>query len=260
MEKAFGSTDETAILSEILQRGELQVGEKEREAALLKMRKETASSLAGMSVNPATLRPYPVTLIEKVMKDVHFKLDPKKAAKTQAKELLELLAKEGQLPIQRAKMRLKISVPVAREAALRQGLEWEEESRAQNGDCVETVVLILPGLYRQVEEAAKRENATVVVVSLAVTTVAAVNVEHGGNAVSAIVAQKESSQQQQPSVEVAEAKLGKMKIAEAPKTASKRAQKEEQRFQGLMGVVEDDDDDWKDEKKKKGGGRKKKGK
>jgi ribosome maturation protein SDO1 len=68
VEKAFGTSDETAILSEILQRGELQVGEKEREAALAKMRKEIASSLAGMSVNPGTMRPYPVTIIEKVMK------------------------------------------------------------------------------------------------------------------------------------------------------------------------------------------------
>jgi ribosome maturation protein SDO1 len=68
VEKAFGTSNETAILSEILQKGELQVGEKEREAALGKMRKEIASSLAGMSVNPGTMRPYPVTIIEKVMK------------------------------------------------------------------------------------------------------------------------------------------------------------------------------------------------
>lgn len=53
------------MLKEIIEKGELQVGEKEREAALQKMRKEIASSLAAMSVNPTTLRPYPVTLIEK---------------------------------------------------------------------------------------------------------------------------------------------------------------------------------------------------
>ncbi len=197
--------------------------------------------------------------------DVHFKPDPKKAAKTQAKELLRQLEKDGQLPIQRAKMRLKITVPAAREAGLRQGLEWDEESRVQNEEVVEIVGRIRPGLYRQVEEAAKRENATVLVVSLAVTAAAA--------ATAVAEEQQPNALQPQPAsaakgtgLETQMAQLAvKDKTGKAPAAEkSKRAQKGEQRLQELMGVVEDDDDDdddWKNEKKKKGGkGKKKKGK
>ncbi len=72
VEKAFGTDDHDAILREILDKGELQQGEKERELALQKMRKEIASSLAAMSVNPTTLRPYAVTLIEKGEQRFHF--------------------------------------------------------------------------------------------------------------------------------------------------------------------------------------------
>jgi ribosome maturation protein SDO1 len=253
------------ILREILQKGELQVGEKERELALQKMRKEVASMLAAMSVNPTTLRPYAVTLIEKVMKDVHFKPDPKKPAKKQAKELLELLAKvffsvclfvsylkcfcndlfndilcqDGQLPIQRAKMRLKISVDAAQEEALHRGLEWFEEGRTETeGGRIELVVLIKPGLYRMVEEATKRENATVLVVSLAVAG--------KDDKVDTKVIEK-------PVIECA----AEVEVATAVAVVekNKRAQKEELRLAGLMGVLNDgDDDDWKNEKKKKGKG------
>ena len=83
--KAFKGAAEEAVLEEILQRGELQVGEKERELALTKMRLEVASALAAMSVNPVTMRPYPVTMIVKAMKDVHFKPDLRTAARSRTR-------------------------------------------------------------------------------------------------------------------------------------------------------------------------------
>ena len=250
--RAFATDDEKTILEEILAKGELQVGEKEREAALTKMRKEVATLLANMSVNPTTMRPYPVTLIEKVMKDVHFKPDPKKPAKKQAKELLEMLARDGQLPIQRAKMRLKIVLrSLAEEAALRQAVQWSEESRIESeGGSVEVVVLIKPGMYRQVEEAAKINNGTVMVVNLAVTTTAGTK------------EQNEKQEEEETPVAQIEQKMKQTKISEEKiiPEKNKRAQKEEERLKGLSGAIEEDDD-WKNESKKKGGkkgGKKKK--
>jgi ribosome maturation protein SDO1 len=247
IEKAFATSDEKVILQEIVLKGELQIGEKERELGLQKIRKEICSCLAAMSVNPNTLRPYAVTLIEKVMQDVHFKVDPRKPAKKQAKELLEVLSKNGQLPIQRAKMRLKITVGVEHEVALCRDLVWEREDRTENEGRVELVVLVQPGLYRQVEEVAKRENAVVLLVSLAVAGA--------------------KDKKEAASTGELEAKVEALKIepeiakaAEAP-VPNKRVQKEEQRLAGLTCVLNDDDnDDWKNEgkTKKRGKGNKKK--
>lgn len=197
------------------------------------------------------------------MKDVHFKPDPKKPAKKQAKELLELLSQKGELPIQRAKMRLKITVGLAAESVLRRELVWEEEGRTEDSGAgqAELIVLIKPGLYRQVEDAAKRVNAVVLVVSLAVAGVKEPKEQ---------IEQVEQLDSRLESIKISDVAPVSAASAEEPKhqqaakapsdVANKRIQKEEQRMAGLMGVLnDDDDDDWKNEgKKKKGKGKKKK--
>lgn len=70
--KAFGNDDQTEICKLILAKGELQVSEKERNAANDAMFKEIATIVANLCVNPETKRPYPVSMIEKVIKEIHF--------------------------------------------------------------------------------------------------------------------------------------------------------------------------------------------
>ena len=67
----------------ILAKGELQVSEKERHANLESMFRDIATIVADMCVDPDTNRPYPVTLIERAMKDVHFSVKPTKSTKQQ---------------------------------------------------------------------------------------------------------------------------------------------------------------------------------
>ena len=43
--------------------------------------------LAEKCVNPDTSRPYTITMLERALRDVHFNVDPKKAAKQQALEV-----------------------------------------------------------------------------------------------------------------------------------------------------------------------------
>ena len=69
--KAFGNDDHTEICKLILDKGELQVSDKERQAALDAMFKEIATIVSDLCVDPETKRPYPVSMIEKIMKDVH---------------------------------------------------------------------------------------------------------------------------------------------------------------------------------------------
>jgi ribosome maturation protein SDO1 len=81
--KAFNTTDTQEIVKQILTKGELQVGEKEREAKLGNLWKEVAGMVAERVVDPSTKRPYSVSLIEKAMSEIHFNVKADKPAKSQ---------------------------------------------------------------------------------------------------------------------------------------------------------------------------------
>ena len=68
---------------QILAKGELQVSEKERSHNLDQMFRDIATIVADKCVNPESKRPYPVTLIEKAMKDSHYSVKPTKSTKMQ---------------------------------------------------------------------------------------------------------------------------------------------------------------------------------
>ncbi len=279
VEKCFGTADADAILKEILRRGELQVGEKEREAALSKVRREIASCLANLSVNPTTMRPYPVTILEKAMKEVHYKPDAKKPAKRQALELLVLL--QPTMPIERAKMRLKLSCSAATFALLEHEHISAVESRTELAQGLEAVVLIEPGSFRAVDEAVQREGGRVTVVSLAAqregeggeseldvigTPLAPVTTPSGetpkADTVTAVAVGDKPTAADGNGGAPDSATNVPAKRAAKP-AASRRAQRGQADMSELMGVVKDDsdDDDWKKGGKggKRGAGKKKAG-
>jgi ribosome maturation protein SDO1 len=63
------------------------VADKERKMEYENLFKDVAGVLAEKCVNPDTHRPYTITVLERALRDVHFNLDPKKAAKQQALEV-----------------------------------------------------------------------------------------------------------------------------------------------------------------------------
>lgn len=127
-----------------MKKGELQVSEKERHAQLESMFRDIATTVSDKCVNPKTNRPYTVTLIEKAMKDLHFSVKPNKSTKqqvliylihviqylstnivmfklcvnsytcfflSQALEVIKQLKETETIDIQRAMMRIRITVP-----------------------------------------------------------------------------------------------------------------------------------------------------
>lgn len=70
---------------QILKKGELQVGEKEREHALNNLWKEIATQVSEKVVDPSTQRPYPVGMIEKAMHEAGFSVKTGKASKSQVR-------------------------------------------------------------------------------------------------------------------------------------------------------------------------------
>lgn len=66
--KAFGpKTSQDDIIMEILKKGEMQVGEKERHAQLEKVHNEVMTIVAGKLVDPKSKRVYTTGMIEKAL-------------------------------------------------------------------------------------------------------------------------------------------------------------------------------------------------
>ncbi len=109
--------------TQILKKGELQVGEKEREHDLSSLRKEIATLVSQKCVDPSTQRPYPVGVIDKAMTESGFSVQQGKTAKSQVSACIKTLQEKSELPIERAKMRVKVTI------AQKNGKQVEESVR-----------------------------------------------------------------------------------------------------------------------------------
>lgn len=153
LKKAFGTEDVTAVCKEILGKGELQVSEKERHSQQDALFKDIATTVAEKCVNPETKRPYPVTMIEKAMHDIHFSSKPNRNAKQQALDVIPLLRES--MPLERASMRVQIVFGGKDAKKLKEKLHKlfnTVESEDWSNGSATIVALIDPGQYRVVDE------------------------------------------------------------------------------------------------------------
>lgn len=128
LQKAFGTTDVQTVLLEVLKKGELQVGEKERAVELEELKREICTEVAGRCVDPGTQRPHTVGMIEKAMGEVGYSVNTGKSAKVQVRtsrslslqkltttlqalDLIKVLQASNTLPIARARMRVRVTLP-----------------------------------------------------------------------------------------------------------------------------------------------------
>eukprot|EP00602_Paraphysomonas_sp_CaronLab_P005413 CAMPEP_0185021370 /NCGR_PEP_ID=MMETSP1103-20130426/4058_1 /TAXON_ID=36769 /ORGANISM="Paraphysomonas bandaiensis, Strain Caron Lab Isolate" /LENGTH=518 /DNA_ID=CAMNT_0027552855 /DNA_START=37 /DNA_END=1593 /DNA_ORIENTATION=+ len=109
MMDAFGTSDEKEICKEILDRGDMQVSELERQALLDGMFRDVASIVAEKAINTETGRPYSISMIQNAMKDIHYSVGLTKSAKQQALDVIRKLRKV--MPIARVSMHLRITCP-----------------------------------------------------------------------------------------------------------------------------------------------------
>ncbi|KAF4635338.1 hypothetical protein G7Y89_g2767 [Cudoniella acicularis] len=150
--KAFGEkTPVNDIILEILRKGELQVGEKERQAQLERVHNEVIGIVASKLVDPKTKRVYTTGMIEKALdmlssqgsqaqqdkpattenatgtstageegeskpKSVHHAwtgVVATKSAKSQALDAMKALIASQPIPVARARMRLRVTCPTS---------------------------------------------------------------------------------------------------------------------------------------------------
>lgn len=150
--KAFKTDDQRAICLEILEKGELQVSDKERHANQEASVKEIASIVSDKCINPETKTPYTVSMIESAMKDIHFSLNPKRNNKQQALDVIKQLTTV--IPIQRAQMKVRVILPAKEAKKIKEKVIQyiTVESEAFEPD-LNMVGLIDPGYFRVLEEA-----------------------------------------------------------------------------------------------------------
>jgi ribosome maturation protein SDO1 len=123
----------------------VQVGDKEREHDLSALRKELATLVAEKCVDPSTQRPYSLGIIEKAMAEAGFSVKPHKTAKSLVSDCIKLLQSNSKLPIQRARMRVRIRLPAEeafvplRSEVLKSAEKVERESDGSNQEEWEAV-------------------------------------------------------------------------------------------------------------------------
>lgn len=158
--KAFGTDNQTEICKEILQKGELQVSDKERQSQIDQGFKEIATMVADMCINPEIKMPYPVTIIQKSMKDVHYSVKLNQNVKQQALQVIKLL-KES-IPIERAKLRVRIVLPskfgkrIKEKLSKVNSIEMEKENI--DDEQINMEFLIDPGDFKEVEKVVQAES------------------------------------------------------------------------------------------------------
>ncbi|KAL3339796.1 hypothetical protein AABB24_028417 [Solanum stoloniferum] len=147
--RAFGTDDQTKICLEILDKGELQVAGKERESQLSSQFRDIATIVMQKTINPETQHPYTISMIERLMHEIHFAVDPNSSSKKQALEVIRELQKH--YPIKRAPMRLRIHVPEqSSPSVLDKFKEWNASivSREESGSQHSIICEIEPSLFR----------------------------------------------------------------------------------------------------------------
>ncbi|KAE8351207.1 SBDS protein C-terminal domain-containing protein [Aspergillus coremiiformis] len=143
--KAFGAnTPADEIRQEILRKGEVQVGERERKDIIERVEKEVLDIVSGRLVDPTTKRVYTPGMISKALdqlssasgqmqqsqgqnnndgagdevrpaqprKPLWTGVTPNKSAKIQALEAMKALIAWQPIPVMRARMRLRVTCPV----------------------------------------------------------------------------------------------------------------------------------------------------
>ncbi|KAI3972256.1 hypothetical protein MKW92_016491 [Papaver armeniacum] len=176
---AFGTNDLSAICTEIMQKGELQVAGKERESQLSTQKRDIATIVMQKTINPETQRPYTINMIESLMAEIHFAVDPHNSSKKQALEVIRELQKR--FPIKRAPMRLRLIVPEESSPSLMEKLnEWNAEvvSKDESGNQLSLVCEIETSIFRDCEALARNLHGRAEMLAVSVHFEKDTNVDH----------------------------------------------------------------------------------
>lgn len=150
---AFNTDNVNTICKEILEKGELQVPEKERHSELDSMFKDIATNIADKYLNPETKCPYSVSTIEQAMKDINYSVKPYQSIEQQTIEVKSLL-KES-IPLEKTNFRIKLEIfgkdaKKMKDKIVQHCVAVEEET--WNGGTLSLVGIIIPGRLKTISD------------------------------------------------------------------------------------------------------------
>lgn len=176
MVQAFGTDDEDVVCVEVLNKGEFQVSEEERQMMVDSLYRDVASRVADMCVNPETQLPYPLSTIDRAMREtLHFQPSTNRSAKMQALQVIRQLEAANVLPIARARMHIRLTVPTERLPAalaalhaLGDGARLQLGAPESTGGVTTSSVACYadPGFFRPISELAREHGGSASVVEL----------------------------------------------------------------------------------------------
>ncbi|PIA47718.1 hypothetical protein AQUCO_01400367v1 [Aquilegia coerulea] len=179
LNKAFGTDDHSKICLEILDKGELQVAGKERESELSSKFRDIATIVMQKTINPETQRPYTISMIERLMHEIHFAVDQNSSSKKQALEVIRELQK--QYPIKRAPMRLRLIISKEKFSSLLEKLDvWSTNivSKDESGDHLSVVCELEPGYFRDCDALVRSLQGRLEILAVSVHFEGDTSVEH----------------------------------------------------------------------------------
>lgn len=107
LNKFFPNKTKLEIIEMILQRGELQITDKERDAQQSSTFAEIINIIVEKCVHPVTKRRFTHEIIKQAVKEIHFAVKTDQPAKKQALECIKLL--QAKYKIARGEMRIRIA-------------------------------------------------------------------------------------------------------------------------------------------------------
>ncbi|KAL7155766.1 hypothetical protein ABFS83_03G098200 [Erythranthe nasuta] len=179
---AFGMDDQSKICLEILEKGELQVAGKERESQLSSQFRDIATIIMQKTINPETQRPYTISMIERLMHDIHFAVDPNSSSKKQALDVIRELQKH--FPIKRSPMRLKLTVPEQNMSSLLEKItEWNSTvvSKDESGNQQSVICELDPSIFRDCDALVRNLQGRLDIVAVNVHVGSETHMDHYGD-------------------------------------------------------------------------------
>ncbi len=143
---AFNTELVDVICKEIMEKGELQVSEKERHSQSDTMFKDIATKISNECVNADTKCPYDLTAIEQAMKNIQYSVKPTQTVDQQTIEVTSLLKKS--IPLERANMRVKVAISGKDAKKMKDKLVQhcvKVEDETWNNGNLTLVAIIVPG-------------------------------------------------------------------------------------------------------------------
>lgn len=98
------------IVKMILDKGEIQVSEKERNLNIQNVKNDVANIIVEKTYNTETGLPFPINMILQVLDDINFQLKEDRDAKKQALKAIKMIIDKNILPIERKYMQINVTI------------------------------------------------------------------------------------------------------------------------------------------------------